>query len=354
MWQLLLSAAIAGSAGFLASHFNLFSHQTPISDDEGNDQRGQCSNFPDQSDFIESGCESDFEKQKQDGIFMFSSSGKNWGKNRSGGVVVCRRRSGLYLKKGRTVKNAAYSNSFIDCSAFLGISLGILCMMSVGKAEISKLNLAVDETAKVVQELKAELHKRRLSRSSVDLDSANVPAISSKKVSGHNSEFVIINKLRTQNSDLAIDDGENASSVLTEEPEGGAEDLEMSQLEAELEAELLKLSQVKVSDEKSNESGQLSCGIYPNCGVSPYELNQKLCSLLIEQQGSQIMELESELHSAKSKLHDKEAELQALKNCVRRLTALPLSTVSDDETEVHEEEEHRTDSSDNRIETESE
>ena len=63
-------------------------------------------------------------------------------------------------------------------------------------------------------------------------------------------------------------------------------------------------------------------------GVVPAELDQKLCHLLIEQQEHQIVELESELHSAQSKLNSKEAELQALKDCVRRLTDISLSTVS--------------------------
>lgn len=63
-------------------------------------------------------------------------------------------------------------------------------------------------------------------------------------------------------------------------------------------------------------------------GVVPAELDQKLCHLLIEQQENQIVELGSELHSAQSKLNSKEAELQALKDCVRRLTNFSLSHVS--------------------------
>ena len=63
-------------------------------------------------------------------------------------------------------------------------------------------------------------------------------------------------------------------------------------------------------------------------GVVPAELDQKLCHLLIDQQENQIVELESELNLAQSKLQSKEAELQALKECVRRLTDFSLSTVS--------------------------
>lgn len=63
-------------------------------------------------------------------------------------------------------------------------------------------------------------------------------------------------------------------------------------------------------------------------GVLPAELDQKLCHVLIEQQENQIVDLESELHLAQSKLHEKEAELQALKDCVKCLTEFSLSTVS--------------------------
>lgn len=63
-------------------------------------------------------------------------------------------------------------------------------------------------------------------------------------------------------------------------------------------------------------------------GVSASELHEKLSHLLIKQQENQIMELESELHQVHSNLDQKEAELQALKNCVKHLTELSLSTVS--------------------------
>ena len=63
-------------------------------------------------------------------------------------------------------------------------------------------------------------------------------------------------------------------------------------------------------------------------GVLASELNQKLSYLLIKQQENQIAELESELNLAHSKLNEKDAELQALKDCLRRLTKLSLSAVS--------------------------
>jgi hypothetical protein len=75
-------------------------------------------------------------------------------------------------------------------------------------------------------------------------------------------------------------------------------------------------------------AGGQSLDSYQFHGVVPAELDQKLSHLLIEQQEHQIVELESELNLAQSKLQSKEAELQALKECVRRLTDFSLSTVS--------------------------
>jgi len=63
-------------------------------------------------------------------------------------------------------------------------------------------------------------------------------------------------------------------------------------------------------------------------GVSPAELRKKLSDVLIKQQENHIVELESELNLAYSQLKEKEAELQALKDCVKRLTEFSLSTVS--------------------------
>lgn len=71
---------------------------------------------------------------------------------------------------------------------------------------------------------------------------------------------------------------------------------------------------------------------YQYSGVLPGELNQKLCHLLVEQQENQIMELETELNQAHSKLQQKEAELQALKDCVKRLTEFSLVNASGTKT----------------------
>lgn len=94
-------------------------------------------------------------------------------------------------------------------------------MMSAGKAEIGRLNTAMEETAKVVKELKVELDRRKSSHCLQN-------SISAKANSrDHVMDF------------QERDDGEHASSVLTEERD--RELIEMDQLEAELELELQKL-----------------------------------------------------------------------------------------------------------------
>lgn len=119
-------------------------------------------------------------------------------------------------------------------------------MLSAGKAEISRMNTAMDETANVVKELKAELHRRKSSQNMQNLSSAKELYGSSRRPMSKNS--LLANKLKMENPDLddmqmslvpVADDGEYASSVLTDEPE--REVMEMNKLEAELEVELEKL-----------------------------------------------------------------------------------------------------------------
>ncbi|KAG7964508.1 hypothetical protein I3843_09G174800 [Carya illinoinensis] len=376
MWQVLLAAAVAGSTGLVAKHLfgpNDTDDHTP-------------SALPQQADnpfHAPSSC--DGSQSEQDGIFRFSSSGSRSGsgsKNsrikkaarvkRSGSIEretevprKSARRFAVRLKRRKISKNVASSSassSSKDGSLFgWGLGVGIMYMMSAGKSEISKLNIAVDETAKVVQELKSEIDKKRSSyHLGISAFASEVDAVPNKNYSKHTQ--LAIDNFGTGNRDpndikfsgrLVIDDGEYASSVLTEEPEPRMH--EINQLEAELESELQKLPwciaeashqeerrpnlvDTEVSAMDFCEAEGQNSGSYQH-GVVPAELDQKLCHLLIEQQEHQIVELESELNLAQSKLHSKEAELQALKDCVRRLTAFSLSTVSDDETEAHEEQE---------------
>ncbi|MBA0693140.1 hypothetical protein Goari_010646 [Gossypium aridum] len=375
MWQLLLGAAIAGSTGLLAKH--LFNPKS-ISQDSSNTNFDTEKQDPRlQNRYLESGCESNWdEKPKQGEIFRFSSSEsavktktgvkarkkvvlKKAEKRSNGGsgVEVNTKKFSVCLKKRRTAKNEAYKCGAFPSKGMIlfiyqlssyssvfrwGLGFGIMYMMSAGRAEIGKLNSAMDETAKVVQELKTTLCKRKSSCNLLASSSASEVAASSKKFSGKNSQL-LLRKSGTGNRDHnetkvcslpVFDDGEYASCVLTEEPEPELEVVEMDQLEAELELELQKLSETEVSAKSLHEPVGERFDSYQSKGVLPSELDQKLCHVLIEQQENQIEELESELNSAQSKLREKEAELQALKDCVKRLTNFSLSTGSDDDTEA--------------------
>ncbi|KAK3226472.1 hypothetical protein Dsin_006334 [Dipteronia sinensis] len=388
MWQLLLAAAAAaGSTGLFAKRFFSFrpnSIECEAQDDQY--QKQQANPFDDDAKYqaclvptgsSESGYESNCENQE--GIFRFSSSGSGFGpgsrkkggvnskkvenekrRGRRGGIEVCRRRVFVCLKKRRTSKNVSAKCGFSsskDSSLFnWGLGVGIMYMMSAGKAEISKLNTTMDETAKVVKELKSELCKRKSSHSLQDFTSANT-----EKISGKETQQVLI-KSRNGNRDFIddkvfgfpqADDGEYESSVLTEEQD--PEVREMDQLEAELESELQKLPWCTTEasgHEDMRPNLDESSDYCQSLGVSPSELKQKLSHLLIKQQENQIVDLESELHSAQSKLCEKETELQALKDCVKRLTEFSLSTVSDGETEAQEQECTREWNCNNQIELE--
>ncbi|XWS59707.1 hypothetical protein CRYUN_Cryun08bG0145000 [Craigia yunnanensis] len=175
-----------------------------------------------------------------------------------GGVEVNRRKFAICLKKRRTAKNVAYKcGSFPskDSSVFCwGLGFGIMYMMSSGKAEIKKLNSAMDETAKVVNELKTEIYKRKSSCDLQASNSATEVATSSKNFSGKTIQLLLdksgMNRDHNQIKVChlpVIDDGEYAISVHTEEPEPKPEVVEMDQLETELKSELQKLSEVNFS-----------------------------------------------------------------------------------------------------------
>lgn len=401
MWQVLLAAAVAGSTGLVAKHVftpnaDPVSEQTQNPFDHSEPQVSAASTAgspPVSSACNDSGNGNGSHCRRQDGIFRFSSSG---GSSRSGSKSSRKRavgakkvgdRSGcareetevprkisrrfaVCLKRRKTAKNVAVKaglSSTKENSIFgWGLGVGIMYMMSAGKVEISKLNTAMDETAKVVQELKTELCKRKSSQHLHSSGSASEFDAKSKKNSRKQTPTTKFGAGNRDPNDIkvyglpVIDDGECTSSVLTEEPEPRL--LEIDQLEAELESELQKLpwsiTEASHQDEVRENLGETDASAMgfheaEGHGVVPAELDQKLCHLLIEQQEHQIVELESELNSAQSKLHSKEAELQALKECVRRLTDFSLSTVSEDETGAHEEQEE-TDEWDFKNKTESE
>ncbi|KAI3823423.1 hypothetical protein L1987_04859 [Smallanthus sonchifolius] len=358
MWQVLVAAAIAGS-GYFAK--NLL-HNKPTNLD-----------LPTESP--PSPVETSTIDQETSSIFRFSSPsnesknfrkklGRNGGmkgnrvnherkvgsENKIGDVLVDDHKKNVKkfavcLKKRRTGRNAStkcHSFDVKDKSSFgYGVGVGIMYMMSAGKAEIERLNAAVDETAKVVQELKAEISKRE---SFCDLKVENTVNVKWGQS--------VCEKSGVENDDVGVygltmtDEGGYASSILTEEPHRDV--VEMEQLEAELEFELLKLqvstpsssSQNKTSSEDLSKPQDLDLEFNQCNGVMPYELDQKLCHLLIEHQESQIVDLESELQHTNTKLLEKESELQALKDCVKRLSDFSVTCPSDEEIEGQFDEAH--------------
>ncbi|KAG8648500.1 hypothetical protein MANES_08G004103v8 [Manihot esculenta] len=363
MWQLLLAAALAGSATFVAKHFlaqerpkeeeNPFedsiasAFQSPLFPNHGN-ECGYDSNFqqPPDGTASSSSVKKTRISRNKSGITgrRLNFGAENYkADKRSGGSEKSARRFAVCLKKRRTAKSVPSkcgSRSSKDSSFFgCGLGNGIMYMMSAGKAEISKLSNAMDD-------------KRRLAKvaaSSKELSSNNELEFY-RAGTGHNNDPKAIKVSGIP----MIDDVECPSSVLTEEPEPQL--LEMDQLEAELASELQKLlwSYPEASGNEGvgpnmDKNETFSGGLHKLEGQSTIscqchrvltsELDRKLSHLLIEQQKNQIEELESELHSAQSKLHEKEAELQALKDCIKRLTEFSLSTVSDDEAVTYAEQE---------------
>ncbi|AEE74805.1 POLAR LOCALIZATION DURING ASYMMETRIC DIVISION AND protein [Arabidopsis thaliana] len=358
MWQVILGAAIAGSTGFVAKRlFNPFSRDSPTPENYAEEQEPVTP--PVSIGFLDSPCD------KTNGVFRFSSSGstvnsgsgsgsspgfrkssgvkcrvrvrglmkkkkkKNSGgceiEKRSGNVGAFEMKSEVCSKKTKTLGAASASKHHSSFSSALGVCM--MYMMSAEKGEISKLHAATEETTKVIQELKDELSRIK-SLQGFKFRGCAASSEKSGQIDLNRSEMVSRVSLDIKSGN----DGEYASSVLTEEPEQEA--VEMEQLEMELESELQKLNLAETSDvmeeckDLVNGAESYQCG-----GISASELDKKLSHLLIEQQEGQINELEAELQTTQSKLQEKEAELQALKVCVRRLTEFPLLDRSDDEHE---------------------
>lgn len=121
-----------------------------------------------------------------------------------------------------------------------GLCFGLISMISAGKAEINKLNKTMDETAKLAQELKSELSRRKSSRALQNLDSVGNEVM----LKNPDSEPRVTDAIIW--SPGVNDCGDCGSSALTEVPEPQVQ--EMDQLEAELEFELQKLSGCTTDD----------------------------------------------------------------------------------------------------------
>ncbi|XP_047332009.1 uncharacterized protein LOC124935634 [Impatiens glandulifera] len=350
MWQVLLAAAVAGT-GIAAKRFlntnnaadpnALFESKSIQSEDHRKDPSSIVYTEPHLTgdEFVSNApCESS--------IFTFTSSESNKFRSKNNvrkkkklcefdeSVKKCTspvygksgRRLFIRLKKRITSKKASgkfeSSSSNETSSSFSqGVGFGIMYMMSAGKAEISKLNMAMDETVKVVDELKTELHYKRKS----SFEDTHHPILKSK-------------------TECCIMMNPKPCIQREQDPDHDQDVVEMDRLEAELESELQKLPGCCIKDVSGPESStsddwekqddrrrRRQAVVDPRDfnGVSASELDKKLSHLLIEQQESQIVELEDELHKAQSKLVEKEAELRVLKNCVKRLTDFDPSNNND-------------------------
>ncbi|KAL0426391.1 UNVERIFIED_CONTAM: hypothetical protein Slati_2813900 [Sesamum latifolium] len=141
------------------------------------------------------------------------------------------------LRQQKHDQNPRLLFAVADNSFGWGVGVGIMYMMSAGKAEISRLNCAMDETAKIVQELKAEITSRKTA------SLAGNEAETNKRQTEGGPLFTkpdIKSKYKIKAFGPSLmEEGECAINVLTAEQR--PEVLEMDQLEAELESELQKL-----------------------------------------------------------------------------------------------------------------
>ncbi|CAL0299588.1 unnamed protein product [Lupinus luteus] len=379
MWQVLLAAAVAGSTGFITNHFLNNPHSQSIQHPHQNPSPSSSSNESDDS------VTDPDTRDEKNGVFVFSSSeslkrgggsqsqsrpigsengvnSRNANNKKKGGKKLLP----FCLNKRRTtnkvlVSKVPSSSSSKDNSIGTALGFGIMYMMSAEKSEINKLNKTMEELAVNVEELKSELDRRKSLCAHQILDSDGDIDTNSRKISGKHDEVMPNREFR--GTDVKIwspsvnDGGECGSSALTEEPEP-----RVLEMEAELEFELQKLSGCTVDslwheeirptlDELEVPDEDPNFNYSQFCGASPSELNQKLSNLLIQQQENQIAELESELHLTRSNFQQKEAELRALKECVKHLTDFSLSTVSDDETQTPNDTKETGDLDNNNVES---
>lgn len=130
--------------------------------------------------------------------------------------------------------------AFSDNSFGRGVGVGIMYMMQAGTAEIFKLNSAMDETVKTVQELKAEISRRRNAQN-VNVSVAANEAKTNETLVERDYNNPVFTRIGAKNKEKNVTSfsGEYASSILSDNQQ--PEVLEMHQLEAELESELQKL-----------------------------------------------------------------------------------------------------------------
>ncbi|PIN10527.1 hypothetical protein CDL12_16882 [Handroanthus impetiginosus] len=226
MWQVLLAAAAAAGSGILAKKLmNPFETEKPFSHFNQNDRESEQNNESFQPQDLVLSSNNTFQEKRdatgEDGeIFRFSSAQrrhdlkkktgckligikKNGGAKKGkksrvveGGENELERGNGtakrisVCLKKRKTGKNVAgkcESCASKDSSFSWGVGVGIMYMMSAGKAEISRLNSTMGETSKIVEELKAEISRRKSSCNVHASVAANEAEANKKHVEGNYS-----------------------------------------------------------------------------------------------------------------------------------------------------------------------
>lgn len=136
--------------------------------------------------------------------------------------------------------SASFVFKYSDGTLFSwGLCMGMVYTMSAGRANIEKVSATVDEIAKVVEELKFELFKKRSSSCSMESRSEDAN-------DEHSQRGIDQIRMGLRDSNKAFDPlvsvgGEYASSVLSEEADADPKIQSMEEMEAELEAELQKL-----------------------------------------------------------------------------------------------------------------
>ncbi|KAL1813201.1 uncharacterized protein LOC108225275 [Daucus carota subsp. sativus] len=357
MWQLLLAAALAGSGLFVKRLRD--SNSSKTHSDSSSKPAVQISECEKSSIFRfssadESPVKTSKKSRKKSGFV--SRGGGNDGNEKRGvgglGLVVdlSKSRRRLVVCFNNKKKRSACRDESAQCppkasagSSFaLGFGAGLMCMMSA-KSEISRLNSVIDETTKVVQQLKTEVASKKTARHP-DISFLGADGNANMKKSRKSCSQLLLDKTSSGNilnsrpgSSSRSNEGECGSSCLTEDFQSG---LLMDQLEAELQSELQKLPwctaeasvpergsdyfETEVTTEEFDKLDNPDLITYEDNRVLPSELDQKLRLLLLEQQESQIAELESELQQSHSELNDKELELQTLKDCIRHLTEVSI------------------------------
>lgn len=247
--------------------------------------------------------------------------------------INCTRKAVPLLSSDHSVTTENFCDSESESLVGFGVGIAVLFMVSSSKREIEKMGKVLKETEDLVSDMRKDLDERK-ARSHMPL--VNVGVVGNDNLPTVKIKYAAAQEQATPNTDCHIDsfcedslsdDDESIRSVLTEEHVQG--DWHMSDLEAELEAELeIMKSNMEGNDSSQKQvnhanSGECSAGYDSeddnasstlevdeiNYMVSTIELERKLWEVFQQRQEERIMELEGTLELALNKLHAKEKEL---------------------------------------------